>query len=108
MTDLKNIEASVVNDGLKHFIVAKMWVSSQDGSRPGVIRVSRSLPANITLKANTTLYLQPNNKREGKQDADYSVSVLLPTETSNQLIAAEQILIQKAKAEAAAVAPVVA
>ena len=108
MTNLKNVEVSTVNDGLKHFIIAKMWVKSQDGSRAGVIRTSRSLPANIVLKANTTLYLSPNNKRDGKQDADYSISVLLPTETTNQLITAEQVLVEKIKAEAASVAPVVA
>ena len=72
---------------LKNFIIGKMWTSSQDGTRPGSIRINRDLPKDILLKANTVLFLHKNNKREGKIDPDYSVSVLLPTAVTDNLIA---------------------
>jgi hypothetical protein len=75
------------NSGLKNFIIGKMWVSSQNGSRPGAIRIDRDLPQDIILKAGTTLFLRTNTKRPGKVDADYSVTVLLPTAVTDELIA---------------------
>lgn len=91
MTNNQPVVASNTNAGLKNFIIGKMWVNSQDGSRPGAIRISRDLPTDIVLKAGTTLFLNTNTKREGKVDADYSVSVLLPTATADQLIEAERM-----------------
>jgi hypothetical protein len=38
------------------------------------------------------MILHENNKREGKQDADYSVSVILPTDQANKLISAQRQL----------------
>ena len=84
------VTASNPNAGLKSFIIGKMWINSQDGSRPGAIRISRDLPTDIVLKAGTTLFLNTNSKREGKADADYSVSVLLPVAVADQLIEAER------------------
>lgn len=88
----ESIVAANVNSGLKHFIIGKMWASSVDGSKPGAIRVSRNLPANIVIKAGTTLFLNYNTKREGKVDADFSVSVLLPTAVAEKLIEAERAI----------------
>lgn len=89
-------ETSVVaqnqNSGLKQFIVAKMWTTSKDGSRPGVIRVSRDLPQDIVLKASSVLFLNVNQKREGKMDADFSVSILLPEVQATELIAKQREL----------------
>lgn len=90
MQNMQSVEASSLNAGLKNFIIGKLWVNSVDGSRPGAIRINRNLPTDIVLKASTTLFLNTNTKREGKQDADYSVSVLLPVETADALIAASQ------------------
>jgi hypothetical protein len=99
--DEKTIQASNTNQGLKNFIIGKMWLTSQDGNRPGTIKISRNLPSDVLLKAGTTLFLGQNTKREGKMDADFNVSILLPEAVANQLITAE-------KAIAATVAPVAA
>lgn len=85
------IAASQTNSGLKNFIIGKVWTASKDGTRAGAIRISRDLPRDIVIKAGTTLYLNANDKREGKQDADFSVSVLLPTDVADQMIAAERV-----------------
>ena len=87
-----SVQASPLNEGLKNFIIGKLWVNSINSSRPGAIRINRNLPTEIVLKAGTTLFLSINKKREGKQDADFSVSVLLPTATAETLIAASQKL----------------
>jgi len=79
------------NDGLKNFIIGKVWAQSQDGSRAGSIKINRSLPAKLVITPGMTLFLTANKKREGKQDADYSVSVLLPKETADRLIAAQNL-----------------
>lgn len=89
------IVASCLNQGLKNFIVGKLWVNSVDGSRPGAIRINRNLATDIILKAGATLFLNTNKKRENKQDADFSVSVLLPVETADRLIEAEHQASQK-------------
>jgi len=93
------IIASQTNSGLKNFIIGKMWVNSLDGVRPGSIKISRDLPGDITLNPGSTLFLSVNKKREGKQDADYSISVLVPVATADELIKAEQELIAKRKAD---------
>lgn len=80
--------AAEVNRGLKHFIIGKFWINSIDGTRPGAVKISRNLPRDIVLKAGTTLFLNNNKKREGKTDADYNVSVLLPTAIADKLIQA--------------------
>ncbi len=92
------IVAELQNSGLKNFIIGKAWASSQDGNRPGTIRISRDLPRPIELKAGTTLFLSRNDKRDGKMDADFSVSVLLPVTVADQLIAAERELVAQRKA----------
>jgi len=88
MEKTQSVIASCLNQGLKNFIIGKLWVNSVDGSRPGAIRINRNLAADIILKAGATLFLNTNKKREGKQDADFSVSVLLPTATTDKLIEA--------------------
>lgn len=95
------VVASNSNAGLKNFIIGKMWVNSQDGSRPGAIRISRDLPTDIVLKAGTTLFLSVNTKREGKNDADFSVTVLLPVAVADQLIEAERANVAARQSEVA-------
>ena len=74
----------------KTFIVGKIWIRSKDGTRPGCLRVNRDLPQNLTIHPGATLILHENIKRIGKMDADFSVSVILPAETANRLIAAQK------------------
>ena len=90
MEKTQSVIASSLNEGLKNFIIGKLWVNSVDGSRPGAIRINRNLATDIVLKAGATLFLNTNKKRENKQDADFSISVLLPVDTANQLIEAER------------------
>lgn len=74
------------NNGLKPCIIGKAWKPNTETNRFGSIKISRSLSQEIVLKAGTTLTLAPNNQREGKQDADFNVSVLLPAEVANRMI----------------------
>lgn len=97
MNNNESVIASSTNAGLKNFIIGKMWLNSVDGNRPGAIKVSRDLPTDIVLKAGTTLFLTANKKREGMNDADFSVTVLLPVETANKLIDAERVLVANRK-----------
>src|SRR3990167_4759263 len=90
MENTKAIVASALNEGLKSFIIGKLWIHSMNGSRPGAIRINRNLATDVIIKAGATLFLNTNTKRDGKQDADFSVSVLLPTATANQLIEVER------------------
>ena len=78
--------ASSLNQGLKNFIIGKLWIHNVTGNRPGAIRISRNLPTSVTLEPGATLFLNTNLKRDGKQDADFNISVLLPTETVDKLI----------------------
>ena len=90
MQNTQAVVASSLNQGLKNFIIGKMWLHSVAGNRPGAIRISRDLPTDVVLKAGTTLFLNTNTKREGKVDADFSISVLLPAATADALIQAER------------------
>lgn len=91
------IAPSPTNSGLKHFAIGKMWLTSLNGNKPGTIRISSSLPKDIRLTPNSTLFLSFNTKRAGKSDADYNVSVLLPTEAVDKLIQEEKAIIQRRK-----------
>jgi hypothetical protein len=84
------VTAQGANAGLKNFIIGKLWIASKDGTRSGALRVSRDLPKDIVLTKGTTLFLNPNQKRDGKMDADYSVSVLLPVAVADELITLER------------------
>ena len=107
MNPTRIITAVTPNDGLKNFIIGKLWVNSQDGSRPGSLRISRDLPSDIVLTPGVTLFLTPNRKREGKIDADYSVSILLPVATADHLIAqVNENIERRTNAEAIASEPV--
>ena len=88
--DNASVVAGNATTGLKHFIIGKLWAKSRNGQNPGVLRINRNLPANITLTPGTTLFLTRNNKREGKIDADYSVTVLLDEKVANDLITKER------------------
>ena len=100
----EQIIAKPANDGLKNFIIGKLWILSQDGSRPGSIQISRNLPKDIVLTKGTTLFFNTNEKRADKQDADYSVSVRLPIAIADELIALERAAVAARKATAAQVA----
>lgn len=73
------------NSGLMNFIIGKAWLNPGTNT-PGKININRDLPQDIILQAGTQLLLTEQKKREGKQDADYSVSILLPADTAKRLI----------------------
>jgi len=87
------------NNGLKNVIIAKAWKPNPETGRQGSMKVSRDLSQDIVLKPGTTLNVNFNNQRDGKQDADYSVSVLLPTATADQLIEEMKASVAKRTAE---------
>ncbi|MCX6722717.1 MAG: hypothetical protein NT094_01455 [Candidatus Staskawiczbacteria bacterium] len=81
----ETIYAVKQNTGLMNFIIGKAW-TNQGTNRPGNININRDLPHDLVLQAGTTLLLTEQKKREGKLDADYNVSILLPVETAQKLI----------------------
>lgn len=81
------IKTQATERTLKNFIIGKLWVTSKDGSNPGVLRINRDLPKDIILTKGTSIFLHENKKREGKIDPDYSVSILLPIAQADELIA---------------------
>ena len=50
-------------------------------------RTDRNTKIPVTVKAGEKLFFYANTKREGKVDPDYSVSVLLPVEEAEAIIA---------------------
>lgn len=50
-------------------------------------RTDRNMPQPVTVKAGEKLFFYSNPKRPGKQDPDYSVSVVLPVEQAEAVIA---------------------
>ena len=90
----ESVSASTSTTGLKHFIIGRLWTKSINGTKPGTLKISRSLPTNIILKPGTSLFLsQPN--AEDSSSADFNVSILLPAETSAQLIIAKRAISAK-------------
>lgn len=53
-------------------------------------RTDRNLSVPVTVKAGEKLFFYTNSKRPGKQDPDFSVSVLLPTTEAETVINASK------------------
>lgn len=86
------IKAQQSTSQFKHFTIGREWNTSQTGDRLGAIRISNTLPAPVVLEPGTMLFRFPNVKREGKNDADTLISILLPVDEANANIAAEKAL----------------
>lgn len=83
----------------KPLIIGSAWDNGEDNVSPtGVpqprlkVRLSQNLGLSITMVPGTELALWPNRleKREGKQDPDYSVSVQLPADIVDAEIARQK------------------
>ena len=84
--------SSIRPEGVKSFIIGKKWTLSKDGSQPGAIRLNRDLPESLksrTIKA-SDLQFFPNEKRQGYNDADFTVSILLPIAEADAYIAEQK------------------
>ena len=92
------IKAVSQNEGLMNFIIGKVWLNA---GRGGQLIVDRDNPAEIILTPGMRINLtdQTDKKREGKQDADYSVSILLPTADAMRLIEEKKSKIADRKAD---------
>lgn len=95
---MTNVTPVGTNTGLKNFIIGKGWLTSQNGRAGGSIRMNRDLPTDITLKADSLLIIVPNTKRPDKNDADFTVSILLPVGVADSLIAKTNELVAARKA----------
>jgi plastocyanin len=87
MNNVSTVKTEYTN---KFVVIGKMWLKSQDGTRPGCIRMSKFMPSNIILKPGDTLSFFRNDKREGHQDADLNVCIKLPNAEATAFIAAEK------------------
>ena len=96
------IKAVSQDNSLMNFIVGKAWLNAGKGAQ---IVMDRDNPGDIILTPGMRINLtdQTADKREGKQDADYSVSILLPVAEATRLIAEKKALIAKRKADEAQV-----
>jgi len=86
------IKAVSQNEGLMNFIVGKVWLNA---GRGGQLIIDRDNPADIVLTPGMRVNLtdQTDKKREGKLDADYSVSILLTETDAMRLIEEKKALI---------------
>ena len=62
-------------------------------------RTDRNLPKDIKVEAGKSLYFYTNKKREGKRDADYSVSIVLPEAEAQSIIDGAKQLADKWRAD---------
>ena len=83
----------------KNVIIGKAWKPNPETGRQGSIKISRDLPIDLVLKAGTSLNVNFNNQREGKQDADYNISVIVPTTQADELIETMKASASKRTAE---------
>lgn len=92
------IKAVSATQGLMNFIVGKVWLNP---GRGGQLIVDRDNPGDITLTPGMRINLtdQTDKKRDGKQDADYSISILLPEAEALKYIAEKKELIANRKAD---------
>jgi hypothetical protein len=89
---IEQIKAVSQNDGLMNFIIGKIWLNP---GRGGQVIIDRDNPADIILTPGMKINLtdQTGKKREGKADADFSVSILLPEQQAIELIEKKKALI---------------
>ena len=60
----------------KRAFIGKAWKHEKDGAEYLSVSLNRDL-GEVALKSNDRMLLWPNKKREGKQDADYNLSISL-------------------------------
>ena len=92
------IKAVSQDSNLMNFIIGKLWLNE---GRGGQLVIDRDNPADIVLTPGMRVNLtdQTDKKREGKQDADYSVSILLPKADAIRLIEEKKSMIATRKAD---------
>jgi hypothetical protein len=69
--------------------IGRAWINKvSEGSRgPALsIQMDRNLSADITLSPGDRVYLWPNKKREGIRDADFRLSMDVPTALADEII----------------------
>ncbi len=86
------IKAVNQDSNLMNFIVGKIWLNA---GRGGQLIIDRDNPADIVLTPGMRVNLtdQTDKKRDGKLDADYSVSILLPKTDAIRLIEEKKTLV---------------
>lgn len=88
----ENINAAVERNKL--LSIGRAWYNdrqNESGTSPALtIRIDRGLGINITIGAENQLLLFKNQKRDGRQDADYRVAIALPAEVVDREIARQQ------------------
>ena len=88
--------------------IGRMWVNDRDngkGTSPKLtLKVDQNLGLSVTLVPGVRLVAFENNKRPGRQDADYRIAVNLPAEVVDAEIARQQSARGKTSAQAQAVA----
>jgi len=81
MLNIKRTEKKELNT---YVFIGKAWINHvSSGKNKGVEYINLTLDDNldsVELKRDYTLLLWPNNRRPGKNDAHFRVSVLVPTD----------------------------
>lgn len=110
MSEVTKVSAPEVIAVLKSFIIGKMWLNGETNLVANIklsedlhitpslrlsvgkksIVINRNLPEPMTIKAGSELRFFRNNKREGKMDPDYTVSVQLENSVAENLINAQK------------------
>ena len=80
------VQKTAARPAMNRSFIGRAWKNvAKGGANKGTEFISvlfdRGVTGTIDLGNGSNLMLWPNNKREGKRDADYRVSVLEPTAT---------------------------
>ena len=80
------VNSTPARPATKRSFIGRAWINeAKGGANKGTKFISvvfdRGVSGTIDLANGSNLMLWPNNKREGKRDADYRVSVLEPVPT---------------------------
>ena len=73
----------------KSLNIGRAWINNvPEGTRgPALsIQLDRNLGADISLSPGDRVYLWPNNKRAGVRDADFRLSLDVPTALADEII----------------------
>ena len=79
--------ATPVQNSMRLYPVGKMWLPATDKGQSN-IRFDRDLPDTLEIAPGSNLVVRHNDKREGKQDADFRVYVSLESAVYDALVAA--------------------
>lgn len=87
MPETKTVVSSAQSN-TKLLTIGRIWNNVKTGDRMPAMsgRLDRDLPVSVTLSPNSRFVIFKNDKREGKQDADFRLAIVLDTDVADDII----------------------